>query len=61
MMLVQVEVQGTCILAEKSVDQLSGILWLGILVFLGFIFSLLAIGFGGLQRVDKNVYFIEVF
>ena len=56
MALVKVKVEGTWIVAKRSMDQLSGNLWLGIIGFIVFIFF--SILFGGLQCIYKNVDFI---
>ena len=59
MALVKVKVEGTWIVAKRSMDQLSGNLWLGIIGFIVFIFF--SILFGGLQCIDKDIDFKKVF
>ena len=59
MALVKVKVEGTWIVAKRSMDQLSGNLWLGIIGFIVFIFF--SILFGRLQCVYKDIDFKEVF
>ena len=54
--LVKVKVEGTWIVAKRSMDQLSGNLWLGIIGFIVFIFF--SIGFSGFEGIDKNADFI---
>ena len=57
--LVKVKVEGTWIVAKRSMDQLSGNLWLGIIWFIVFIFF--SIGFSGFEGIDKDIDFKEVF
>ena len=62
MILVQVEVQRTWVVAKGAVNQLSGNRRSGILfLFFYVFFSLLSIGFSGFEGIDQNVDFKEVF
>ena len=61
MILVQVEVQRTWVVAKGAVNQLCSNVWYCIFFF-GIVFiSLLSIGLGGLQCICKDIDFKEVF
>ena len=61
MILVQVEVKSTRVVAKGAVNQLCSNVWYCIFLF-GIVFiSLLSIGLGGLQCIYKDIDFKEVF
>ena len=60
MILVQVEVKSTWVVAKGAVNQLCSNVWY--CIFFGIVFvSLLSIGLGGLQCIYKDIDFKEVF
>ena len=59
--LVQVEVKSTWVVAKGAVNQLCSNVWYCIFFFSIVFISLFSIGLGGFKGIDRNVHFIEVF
>ena len=61
MVLVQVEVKSTWVVAKGAVNQLCSNIWYCIFFFSIVFISLFSTGLGGFKGIGGNVHFIEVF